>query len=221
MRAWIGNGCIVGLLAAWCAVAGCGQHPAREAVRQGDAAFDAMEFQQALDHYNRALAADSTMAEAYLGRGKIYWLNNQHDLAAPDLDRAIAFRPDLMWAYYYRGVSRMMLRQFEEGIDDLATATASGVLPAEDLARAHRFRGIGLMNLERYEEAVADISSGIAAQPEWPPLYLDRAQLYEALNQPAQALADYETYLSFAREETDRTAALREKLAALRAALGQ
>ena len=57
--------------------------------RKGNEAFEAMDLEQALSYYDQALSFDSSYAEAYLGRGRIFWFTLQFQSAVDDLNRAL------------------------------------------------------------------------------------------------------------------------------------
>lgn len=197
---------------------GCGPDRAYEEYLKGRQAEEAQAFDQALDHYNRSLELDATNADAYLGRGRIYWFTFKHDRVVADLDRALDLDPDLIWAYYFRGMSRMYLQAFEDGVADLTRAIASDELPDDILIRALHLRGVGYMNLARYDEAITDISACIERDhdAEMPGYYFERARLYEAVGRPDAAIADYESFLELNPEANEQTAEVAQKLAALR-----
>ena len=163
---------------------------------KGNEAFEAMDLDQALSHYDQALALDSTHAASYLGRGRIFWFSLQFDRAVHDLNRALDLNPDLPWAYYFRGISLMNLRDFEHSIEDLTKAIASEALPADFVVNAQHFRAVGHMNLSHYDEAIADVSACIDAEPENPTYRYERATLYEATGRPTDAIPDYESFLA-------------------------
>jgi tetratricopeptide (TPR) repeat protein len=191
---------------------GCGPSAAEQAVKRGNAAFEEMDLQTALAAYDEALALDSSQVAAYYGRGRIYWTMNRHADAINDMNRVLELAPDLTWAHYYRGASRLMQGEYEAGVEDLAEAATVDTMPPADLMRAHRLHAIGLMNLERYEAAIDALSRAIDQQPDVALNYWDRGQLYEATDQPAQARADYEIVLQRAPEDSPRAADARRKL---------
>ena len=152
---------------------------------------------------------------AYYGRGRIYWTMNRHADAIADMNRVLELAPDLTWAHYYRGMSRLMQGDYEAGVGDLAEAATVDTMPPADLMRAHRMHAIGLMNLERYAAAIDALSRAIEQQPDVALNYWDRGQLYEATGQPEQARADYEAVLQHAPEDSPRAADARNKLDAM------
>ncbi len=170
--------------------------PATAAYLEGNTAFEAMDYDEAMAQYNQALGLDSTMALAYEGRGRLYWVTFQFDRAVPDLTRALELNPDLPWSYYFRGASLLNLQQFEAGMADLTKAIASEVLPDDFMARARHLRAIGHMNLEQYEDAIIDVSACIDLEPDHPVYRFERATLYEAVGRPTDAIADYESFVS-------------------------
>jgi tetratricopeptide (TPR) repeat protein len=205
---------LLGLLLLFVLV-GCGPSAAEQAVQRGNAAFEEMDLQAAIAAYDEALALDSSQVAAYYGRGRIYWTMNRHADAIDDMNRVLELAPDLTWAHYYRGASRLMQGEYEAGVEDLAEATTVDTMPPPDLMRAHRLHAIGLMNLERYATAIDALSRAIEQQPDVALNYWDRGQLYEATDQPAQARADYEAVLQHAPEDSPRAADARRKLDAM------
>lgn len=197
----------------------CGQDQAQEAYLKGNEALEAFDYAAAITHYDRSLALNATNADAYLKRGQVYWMLLQHDRAVPDLTRALDLDPDLPWAYYFRGVSLMNLKDFEAGIDDLTKAAATQALPRDFHIRAVHFRAVGYMNLERYDDAITDITTCIDLNPEQRLYLYERAALYEAVDNPQSAATDYEAYLASDPPENEQTAAIRHKLALLRETL--
>ena len=198
---------------------GCGPDRAYEEYLQGREAEEAQALDVAFAHYDRSLALDSTRAEAYLGRGRIHWISQQHERALADLNRALELDPDLTWAYYLRGASRMNLRAFDDAVADLTQAIISEALPDDMLRRALHLRGIGYMNLDRLDEAIADISACIERdhEQERPGYYFERARLYETTGQLDGAIADYESFLALNPVPNEQTGEVEQKLIVLRA----
>ncbi len=138
----------------------CGPDPATEAIARGDAAFEQLQFAQAARDYSTAIQLDSTLAHAFLMRGKVRWMSQQYGPAVEDLDRALGLDSTLAWGYFFRGSSYFSLDSLGLALDDLETAAASDELPAEDRARAHRMRAIVYMATERYSEGVDALERG-------------------------------------------------------------
>ena len=198
-------------------IQGCGPDPAEQALVRGDSLFNRMDFAGAVAEYDAAVAAAPEYAEAYFARGRAQWAQSKHARAVADFSRALELDPDRPEAYFLRANSFMMLRDFEAGLDDLDAALSSGALQEQDVIRAYRLRGIGLMNLERYSEAIGAYNGLIERQPTLPANFIDRARLYEATGQPAEALADYHSALEWIETESQQAAAVRKQIERLEA----
>ena len=56
------------------------------------------------DDFNKALAIDTSLVEAYSNRGWVYYNLEKYSLAMSDLNTAIKLEPASALAYYYRGL---------------------------------------------------------------------------------------------------------------------
>lgn len=195
----------------------CGEQEAFQAYERGKHALVRNRLQDALSQFDRALELDSSFAKAYLARGQIYWRQQQHEQAIPDLSRAIELDPHLFWGYYLRGASRIALERYEQSLTDFDHFLAAEDVKEDDRVRAHRWRGIALLNLERPDEALVDFSACIRLQPDRAFHRKERAQIYEALGQTDDAIADYTAYLERASQTTDDARDVQQRLDSLRA----
>jgi tetratricopeptide (TPR) repeat protein len=195
----------------------CGGNAAHEALTLGHAALAGMRLDEATEHYTEALRHDPSLAEAYLRRGQIRYMAQQHEAAVEDLDRALALDSGLGWASFFRGSSHFALSHFDRALPDLAAAAASTDLPDEDRARAHRMRAIVFMNTDRYAEGADALSASIALRPDLPLAYFERGMLYAELGRREEAIADLEAFLGMDPGENEVTAQARQTLDTLRA----
>ncbi|MEM1042455.1 MAG: tetratricopeptide repeat protein [Bacteroidota bacterium] len=199
-------------------LAACASDLVETAVRQGDRAMNRLRYTEAVEHFDRAIAADAERADAFLGRGRAYWAMGQFENAVADLDRAIDLDPGGAWAYYFRGSSRLQLGRFEPGIEDLVEAARTEGLPVEDRRRAHYLRAVAHMHLEQYGAGIEALTESIALRPDFAFYYFERGQLYEMTGQTDAAVADFEQYLSLAEPDTELAEQAQQRLAALRPA---
>lgn len=184
-----------------CALSACRPDPARQAYDYGQQAFATMSLIDALRHYDQAIELDSTYADAYLARGKVYWMQREFAQALPDFDQALRLGGDDSWAYFYRGASYMSLDSMDAALADFDVVTQRNDLPNQDLARAHRWRSIAFMNRHQYQASVTELSHSIDLMPEIPLHYFERGRLYEELQQTEAAVADFEHFLSLSSGE--------------------
>lgn len=76
---------------------------AQDYFHQGDYEYDQGRCSQAIADYTQAITLDPQVAEVYNNRAYTYMALDQYDKALPDLDQAIAIRPDYINALMNRG----------------------------------------------------------------------------------------------------------------------
>jgi len=72
---------------------------------QGNAAFKEGKFEEALQHYNKALELSPSNIHLYGNRAAVFIRMNQHDKALADADKAIAINPNWGRAHHRRGTA--------------------------------------------------------------------------------------------------------------------
>jgi tetratricopeptide (TPR) repeat protein len=131
-------------------------------------------------------------------------LAGDHAQAVKYLTAAIQLAPQAGNYYYWRAASQIRLGQYDGAILDYTRALE--LMPQDRASRVGR--GVALLWKEAWEPAIADLTRVIeeSATPDQPAAWASRARgiAYAALNQPAQAIADYESYLSLAPQAPDR-----------------
>ena len=98
---------------------------------------DAKRYDSAIVWYTKAIAMISPMEyngaleRAYFGRGLIYNLTSQIELALKDFNEAIKLKPDDRYAYLHRGNAYKSLEKYDEAIADYKKALESKKLAAK------------------------------------------------------------------------------------------
>ncbi len=113
--------------------------------------------------YGRAISARED-PKYLLGRGLTYALQNQHEPALADFDRAIALDGDFADAYCQRGMQRRLLGKLTEALDDLNKAVALDPMNPEYLVS----RASILVRLNRDDEARADAAAAMTYGEHFP-----------------------------------------------------
>ena len=88
-------------------------------LKQGDLAYDRGQYAVARWAYDNVLLE---AALAYVGRGRAYHAEHQHQRAIEEFDKAIQLDPDNAGAYYNRGVAYAFLGQDAKADADKAKA---------------------------------------------------------------------------------------------------
>lgn len=107
---------------------------AQDYLAQGDYEFERGSYDAAVSAYTRALALDPNLPEAYNNRAYTYMTQQNYALALPDLDRAIALRPDYTNALMNRGDIHNYYYQIDY---DRAVADYDTILANDPDAAAH------------------------------------------------------------------------------------
>jgi tetratricopeptide (TPR) repeat protein len=112
----------------------------------------------ALSHFDRAVAANCDLFEAWLNRAHLQVALSRRRQAIESFDRAIALRPDHALARFGRGTALMIADRDADALKDFDAALAADPKLAPALAN----RGYLLNRLGRFEEAFADLARAAA-----------------------------------------------------------
>jgi tetratricopeptide (TPR) repeat protein len=116
------------------------------------------KYELALSHFDRAVASNRDLFEAWLNRARLQVTLGRRRQAIESFDRAIALRPEHAPARLGRGTALMFDDRDAEALSDFNAAVAA----APGLAQALASRGYLLNRLGRFEEAFADLARALA-----------------------------------------------------------
>ena len=145
-------------------------------------------FEEALQHYDRAIELNPNYAEAYNNCGAV--LQNLHRIpeALHHFDQAIAIKHDYADAHNNRGAALHVLGQYDAALLSYEKA----LLLNSNYQAAYINRGILLRKLNRLEEALLNYDRQIKVKPDDVNAYNDRGNLLQQLHRPQEALRDYD-----------------------------
>lgn len=144
-------------------------------------------YDEALPHYNRAIALNPDGYLAYNNRGKIYFEYRQFEKALADYNKAIELNPDYAEGYANRGSVYGQLQQYEKAIDDLSKAIELD----PGFSQAYANRSLVYFYMKEYEKAIEDCTIYLQFNPDDDGFYNHRAICYRNLNENEKALQDY------------------------------
>ena len=150
---------------------------------QRNEGFDDLELFAKL---NEELAADPSLALAYVIRGKLNHQLGRFDECVEDLASARRYGIEDAMVLCERGVALHRLGRIEEAIADCSAAIE--LTPA--LARAWNSRGVLLLERGRVTEAFSDLDRAVALAPDWIWPVLNRARAYHAVGDRRHARED-------------------------------
>ena len=132
------------------------------------------DFENAIEEFNRAIAADHTYVNAYKGRGQAHFFQGNVALAAVDFGVALSLDPRDAQAYLGRGNAYYRARDF-----DAALADTNAVLAINKNAiPAYLLRGEIYGRQGFYTQAFDDFERVIALDPVNPTGYIHRGTLF-------------------------------------------
>ena len=146
------------------------------------------ENDKAIECYDKTIALNPALAEAYNNRGLAYGAKDDHDQAIKDYDKAIALNPALAEASNNRGLAYVAKGDYARAIQDFDKAIA---LKPDD-AIAYYNRGIAYGAKGCHDQAIRDYDKAIALNPDLAAAYNNRGNAYRAKGDHARAIQDYD-----------------------------
>ena len=150
------------------------------------------DYEEALDHYGRAVRLDPTLVEARVQIGTVHRLQNDHDRAIQSYDEAIKLAPFSAIAFGNRGIARHAKGQSEEALKDYSQAIALN--PSYDTA--FLYRASVYMERKQFQNAIVDYDRAIRLNPNVGVAYKGRCYALVSSGKPEQAMADCEKSVS-------------------------
>ena len=149
-------------------------------------------FQQALDHYHRALALAPDMEGAWEYSGVVHHKLRQYERAIACYNEAIKLDPDYPYAYYNKALTLGAMGQFVEAIDCYDQAISLD--PKYGLAYTNK--GIKLNSLGKYEQAVETLRLAVRYDKQDPRAFFALGKALLALRRNVQAFRNCERGLA-------------------------
>jgi tetratricopeptide (TPR) repeat protein len=94
--------------------------------KQGIEAHKTGHYDQAIAHYNKALALNPNYVEAYLNRGIANSRQGHPDLAIADFNKALELNPRYAKAYFNRALAFCMKKDYDQAWEDVHKAQSLG-----------------------------------------------------------------------------------------------
>ena len=122
------------------------------------------DYQNALGHFDDAIAADSDFAEAYYVRAVCRYSLKMTEGAQSDLNEAIRRKPDLYDAYALRGTLAYETEQYDQAYDDVTIVLQH----KPDDAQAMLVRAVIELKREDVPSAKRDFKAFVKLRPDDP-----------------------------------------------------
>ena len=180
--------------------------------------------------YDRAIAHDTRLSGAWLGRGNVLAKIRRNDEALAAFDAALKLAPDLVAAQLGRGHVFCYLRHYDDALtvydqiiafnselaeawvgrgnvylqlgrhDEALTAYDQAVAHDLQLGEAWAGRGNVLVELKRHNEAIAAFDVALKLTPHLPAAELGRGHVFFHLKRYENALAIFDQLIAFNAE---------------------
>ncbi len=125
--------------------------------------YDQGDYENAITQFNRAIASQPKMGEAYNDRGLAYFSLGETGQAMADFNKAIELLPNPAVAYNNRGALYLSQGDHEQALTDLDKA----IELSSTLAKAYQNRALTYLDLDNYDQAIADFDEAIDLTPEF------------------------------------------------------
>jgi len=158
--------------------------PAQRHLQRGFAYFKLHEFEAAIADFDRALALDPALADAYFGRGMAYGRAGNLDRAVSDLSEYISRNPKSSLGHTKRGIRYLWKGSVEDAERDFRKALELDPANAE----AHDDLGVILAQRGEYDEATQHFSACIKYDPTYQKAYHNFALVCYLLGRDEQGL---------------------------------
>lgn len=152
------------------------------------------KFKEAIPHLDKAIAADPTLADAFISRGFSYGKlgpNNrellEHSLS--DYAKAIALTPDEPHGYNNRGFTLLKLNEIDQAIADFDFALKLD----PDAAYLLSNRGEAYLRKGELDKAISDTTRAIELNPEDADPFATRGDAWLLQKKYAKAIKDYDS----------------------------
>ncbi len=170
-----------------------GREPeAYELSNKGKALDSLGRYEEALACYDRALAVNPQLAEAWSNKGGALHRLGRYEEALACCDRALALNPQYASAWSNKGGALHGLGRYEEALACYDRALA--VNPQD--AKAWSNKGGALRDLGRSEEALACFDRALAVNPQFAEAWDNKGVALKGLGRSEEALACYDRALA-------------------------
>lgn len=173
--------------------------PPSDALSRGNRLFESEDYAGAIEAYSEAIANEENLYEAHFKRGEAHIALLEDVAALDDFNWVLRADPNNAIAYYYRGLIRQEVGDYNQAINDYSQAIAL----APELAPAYNNRGSAYSEIERYDAAIADLDRAIALSDRDPDPFNNRGVTYRRLGELERAIADYTRAISLAPDDAE------------------
>jgi tetratricopeptide (TPR) repeat protein len=164
---------------------------AKESFDAGTRLFKIARYSQAILSFDRAVALQPAMADAYLMRARSNVADAKPELALADFSKVIELRPSDPTAWIERGSAYLELNNYRAATSDASQAI--GLNPNQ--AAAYNLRGSALRKSGDAKKALEDFNRAVELSPTADNLY-QRGATYQLVGEHRLAIKDFDQVIA-------------------------
>jgi tetratricopeptide (TPR) repeat protein len=182
---WLATALLVALLGAWIFRSSTSSQDSVKTLNDGEQLLKKGRYAEAIQSFDRALAGQSGLVNAYLLRGRANSALNQSEAAIRDFTTAARLDPSSGDALVDRAGVRLQLKDYQAAIADCGEAIRRN----PKISRAYLTRGMARREMGNLPQSLEDFDRAVELSPDVD-TYFQRATTYQLLGKHPQALAD-------------------------------
>jgi tetratricopeptide (TPR) repeat protein len=160
---------------------------ARESFDAGSRLYKIARYNQAILSFDRAIALQPKMADAYFMRAKCFVGDAKPESSLADYSKYISLRPSDPAGYVARGLAYLDLNKIDQTVADATKAIELN----PKLASAYNLRGSAIRKGGDAKRALEDFNHAVEYEPSADNLY-QRGATYQLLGEHRLAIADFD-----------------------------
>ena len=171
--------------------------------KQGDEAFDAGQYDKAVDLYQKAIKQKPAYPEAYLNLSEAYFNLGKFNEAAQAAKTATEQKPDWADAYLALGNAYLKADRSADAVEPLKKALTLEPQNTEvknALSLVYFDQGVDAYNANKYDEAIATYQQAIAVKYDYAEAYNNLGDAYRRQEKFAEAAEAYKQAVQFKRD---------------------
>lgn len=159
------------------------QRAALAELQAGARCLSVKDYENAQAHYERAIASQPKLAEAYYNLGVLFVDTHKFAEAVKALEEAIRLKPTLPRVHFYLGFAYSQLRQSRRAAEQYELAKL--VAPSADVLNN---LGFAYLDLKRFEDAEKAFQQALQLKPDYPASMGGLCMVESTLSRPGEAV---------------------------------
>jgi tetratricopeptide (TPR) repeat protein len=188
---WLGAALLVILIGIGIYERSSSAQDGRKALNDGEQMLKAGRYAEAIQSFDRAVAADSGMVNAYLLRARANAALNRTEPAIQDFTKVIKLQPGSAQGFVERAAVRLAINDDQGVIADCGDAISRD----PKLTHAYTLRGMAFRQMGNIPKSLEDFNRAVELSPGMDTLF-QRATSYQAAGEHAKAIADLDQVIN-------------------------